>query len=110
MQFLSYGVSIAAVRRRHTCSDEPFRSHHAVHNRGHGLREAASLQSRFDFAEIDAISANFDLTVDATEKFNSAICPDARHVTTAIHALLWVVDKGIRNESSSGEFYVAEIT
>ena len=55
-------------------------------------------QYRFDLAEFDPVTANLDLVVGATEKFDVAVRQVAREVTGPVKPRPRVIAKRIRNE------------
>ena len=65
-------------------------------------------QDGFDFAGFDAVAAELDLVVDASEEFEVAVGAVADEVAGAVEALRRVVE-GVGDEAFGGEFGAVEI-
>jgi hypothetical protein len=66
-------------------------------------------QHDFDFAELDAETANFDLVVETPEEIDVAIRQIAPLISGLVQACPRLVAEGIGNKPLSGESGVGEI-
>ncbi len=64
-------------------------------------------QAGLDFAQLDAVAAQLDLKIVATEKVQAAVAAVARQITGAVHA---ATVKGVGHEPLGGQLGAMEIT
>src|ERR1700704_421883 len=77
----------------------------------HGLKHFRMLrEDGFNLAEFDAESSQFDLKVEAANKFNCAIRAPGSQVTRAIHALSRRGTERIRNEPLRRQIRTIQVT
>ncbi len=67
-----------------------------------GLNLGMGVEGVFDFAELDAVSADLDLVVDPSQAFESAVGPPSCEVAGAVEAVSWF-SKRVGEEPFGGE-------
>lgn len=67
---------------------------------GHG---GMTCQGRFDLAQLDAVSVDFHLLVDATEEFDVPVRPAGAQVAGAIEPIAAAFGKGIGDKPLGGQ-------
>src|SRR5581483_1107519 len=94
-----------SISRQEVCSEPLFAksivpsSHERFSDRG------VLPQHSFDFAQLDAKAANFNLAVKAAETFDSAVRQIARQITGFVEAAVRVAAERIFNEQLFREFW-----
>ncbi|MNN84835.1 hypothetical protein D3C81_2020420 [compost metagenome] len=79
------------------------------HRQHHGFANArALLQARFDFAQLDAETANLHLMIGPTDVLHGSVRSQARAVTGAVQAL--AIGKRVGDKTLGAEHRLAVIT
>ncbi len=67
------------------------------------------VQARFDFTELDAVTANLHLMIDAADVFQHAVSAAPRQVTGAVQAFARRAER-IRHKHRRGAQRIADVT
>ena len=68
------------------------------------------IEQRFDFAKFDAVTADFNLVINAAQQFNIAVRKITREISSAIKSSRTIDLETIRDEPFCGQFGTSQIT